>query len=150
MKDTQLMADLVIGILGTSTTFLCRSVKFTWKRFSALQGAFAEHQAMLLKISGKRGVEVVQVRTPEELKGCDALIIPGGDRQSSSIHSRRTDMIMMRGSVYGRGSPLAYCQPLRIPLQSSRKFFPLLLKVRRHQNGRRTHHLPPNESRQHG
>lgn len=44
----------------------------------ALQGAFAEHQAMLQKSSGKGHLEVIQVRTPEELKRCDALIIPGG------------------------------------------------------------------------
>ena len=47
-------------------------------RIVALQGAFAEHQAMLQKIPGKGHLEVIQVRTPEELKRCDALIIPGG------------------------------------------------------------------------
>jgi hypothetical protein len=30
------------------------------------------------KISGKGNLEVTQVRTPEDLKRCDALIIPGG------------------------------------------------------------------------
>ena len=44
----------------------------------ALQGAFAEHQAILQKISGKGHLEVIQVRTPEELKRCDALIIQIG------------------------------------------------------------------------
>jgi hypothetical protein len=33
---------------------------------------------MLQKVSGKGHLEVIQVRTPEELKRCDALIIPGG------------------------------------------------------------------------
>jgi 5'-phosphate synthase pdxT subunit len=34
---------------------------------------------MLQKISGsKRRLEAIEVRTPEELKRCDALIIPGG------------------------------------------------------------------------
>jgi imidazoleglycerol phosphate synthase glutamine amidotransferase subunit HisH len=49
-----------------------------WKWIIALQGAFAEHQAMLQHISRKGHLEVIQVRTPEELKRCDALIIPGG------------------------------------------------------------------------
>jgi 5'-phosphate synthase pdxT subunit len=49
------------------------------KRFAALQGAFAEHQVMLQKLTGKnRRLEAIEVRTLEELKRCDALIIPGG------------------------------------------------------------------------
>jgi len=68
------MVDLVIGIL-------------------ALQGAFAEHQAMLLKISGKRGIEVVQVRTPEELKRCDALIIPGGESTTIGLLARLSGLM---------------------------------------------------------
>jgi 5'-phosphate synthase pdxT subunit len=58
----------------------------------ALQGAFAEHQAMLQNISGKGHLEVIQVRTPEELEQCDALIIPGGGSPISihtSIHGAR-------------------------------------------------------------
>jgi hypothetical protein len=35
---------------------------------------------MLQKTSGKRHLEVIQVRSPEELKRCDALIIPGGGK----------------------------------------------------------------------
>ena len=41
----------------------------------ALQGDFAEHQVMLEGL----GVEVVQVRLPEQLDGLDGLIIPGGE-----------------------------------------------------------------------
>ena len=41
----------------------------------ALQGAFAEHQAMLNRL----GIENIQVRTAEELAECSALIIPGGE-----------------------------------------------------------------------
>lgn len=44
----------------------------------ALQGAFAEHQVMLQKLSLKRKVVIVLVRQPEDLDKCDALIIPGG------------------------------------------------------------------------
>ncbi|TFY62525.1 hypothetical protein EVG20_g6671 [Dentipellis fragilis] len=59
MQDTQAVAHVTIGIL-------------------ALQGAFAEHQAMLQKLSSKTKVMVTQVRTAEELAACDALVIPGG------------------------------------------------------------------------
>lgn len=41
----------------------------------ALQGDFAEHIAMLERL----GVEAVEVRLPEQLKGLDSLIIPGGE-----------------------------------------------------------------------
>jgi len=41
----------------------------------ALQGDFAEHQAMLARL----GVEHCQVRLPAQLEGLAALIIPGGE-----------------------------------------------------------------------
>ena len=41
----------------------------------ALQGAFAEHQSLLESI----GVEVLQVRLPQQLNGLNGLIIPGGE-----------------------------------------------------------------------
>ncbi|MCC6803746.1 MAG: pyridoxal 5'-phosphate synthase glutaminase subunit PdxT [Anaerolineae bacterium] len=41
----------------------------------ALQGAFIEHEKMLRSL----GVEVVEVRLPEQLEGLDGLIIPGGE-----------------------------------------------------------------------
>ena len=41
----------------------------------ALQGAFREHAAALRKL----GVDVVEVRLPEELDGLDGLVIPGGE-----------------------------------------------------------------------
>ena len=89
MQDTQLSIDIVIGILGehNNQTLPHQAVAgggLTWMRMRivALQGAFAEHQAMLQKISGQGHLEVIQVRTPEELKRCDALIIPGGGSSS--------------------------------------------------------------------
>lgn len=48
--------------------------------FLAMQGAFAEHQAMFQKLSPKKSVAVLLVRTPEELARCDALVIPGGGK----------------------------------------------------------------------
>ena len=41
----------------------------------ALQGAFAEHIAILKTL----GVDTTEVRLPEELDGIDGLIIPGGE-----------------------------------------------------------------------
>ena len=41
----------------------------------ASQGDFAAHARMLREL----GAEAVEVRTPEELDGLDALVIPGGE-----------------------------------------------------------------------
>lgn len=41
----------------------------------ALQGAFSKHIEMLKAL----GVLTIEVRTPEDLEKCDALIIPGGE-----------------------------------------------------------------------
>lgn len=41
----------------------------------AVQGDFAAHAAMLAGL----GVNTVEVRTPEDLAGCDGLILPGGE-----------------------------------------------------------------------
>jgi 5'-phosphate synthase pdxT subunit len=41
----------------------------------AVQGDFAAHAAMLAGM----GVESVEVRVPEDLQGCDGLILPGGE-----------------------------------------------------------------------
>jgi len=41
----------------------------------AVQGDFAAHAAMLAGM----GIQAVEVRTPEDLAGCDGLILPGGE-----------------------------------------------------------------------
>ena len=41
----------------------------------ALQGAFREHREVLDAL----GIEAVEVRTPQQLSGIDALILPGGE-----------------------------------------------------------------------
>ena len=41
----------------------------------AVQGNFREHGAMLRRL----GVDVVEVRKPEELEGLDSLVVPGGE-----------------------------------------------------------------------
>jgi len=58
----------------------------------ALQGGFAEHEQVLRRL----GVEVLQVRLPQQLKGLDGLIIPGGE--STTIRKLAHD--------YGLAEPL--------------------------------------------
>jgi len=50
----------------------------------ALQGAFAEHLALL----GMRGVRRREVRLPEELDGLDGLILPGGESTAIGLLAR--------------------------------------------------------------
>jgi len=47
----------------------------------ALQGAFAEHAAALAALSA----HPVEVRTPEELAGVDAIVLPGGESTTMSM-----------------------------------------------------------------
>ncbi|KAA1478440.1 glutamine amidotransferase subunit pdxT [Dentipellis sp. KUC8613] len=74
MQDTQAVAHVTIGIL-------------------ALQGAFAEHQAMLQKLSSKTKVVVMQVRTAEELAACDALVIPGGESTTIALLAKLSGLL---------------------------------------------------------
>jgi len=55
----------------------------------ALQGDFAEHQAVLEKL----GAEVVQVRLSKQLEGINGLIIPGGE--STTIGKLATEFGLM-------------------------------------------------------
>ncbi len=55
----------------------------------ASQGAFAEHMAMLHQLR----VETLPVRLPQELRGLDGLIIPGGE--STSISKLMLDYNLM-------------------------------------------------------
>ena len=68
--------NVVIGILGVYCKDL--SLRRNPESSLALQGAFAEHQVMLKKLSLKQKIHVVLVRSEEDLSKCDALIIPGG------------------------------------------------------------------------
>lgn len=55
----------------------------------ALQGAFAKHIEMLRSLD----VKACEVRKPEELKNCDALIIPGGESTTMMKHMEFIDFI---------------------------------------------------------
>ncbi|KAJ4466647.1 SNO glutamine amidotransferase [Lentinula edodes] len=55
----------------------------------ALQGAFAEHEASLNRLNlNNRKLNVVFVRTPDDLSLCDALIIPGGESTTIALLAR--------------------------------------------------------------
>ncbi|KAI9927639.1 hypothetical protein ASPWEDRAFT_118751 [Aspergillus wentii DTO 134E9] len=63
----------------------------------ALQGAFIEH-VQLLKIAAEQGSsasqwEFIEVRTPQELERCDALILPGGESTTISLVAARSNML---------------------------------------------------------
>ncbi|KAG2065923.1 SNO glutamine amidotransferase [Suillus decipiens] len=51
----------------------------------ALQGAFAEHQSALQKLSCQKKITVILVRTAEDLSVCGALIIPGGESTTIAL-----------------------------------------------------------------
>jgi 5'-phosphate synthase pdxT subunit len=47
----------------------------------ALQGAFARHAATLARL----GAESIEVRTPDDLRDVDALVLPGGESTTMSM-----------------------------------------------------------------
>ncbi|KAF8638473.1 hypothetical protein AX17_002184 [Amanita inopinata Kibby_2008] len=59
----------------------------------ALQGAFAEHQTALQKLSLKRKISVIQVRTSEDLDKCDALVIPGGESTTIALLAKLSGLL---------------------------------------------------------
>jgi pyridoxal 5'-phosphate synthase pdxT subunit len=68
----------------------------------ALQGAFAEHVAVLRTI----GVEAVEVRLPEHLGDVDGLILPGGESTTMRKLIERWGMRQPILDLAGRGAPL--------------------------------------------
>jgi pyridoxal 5'-phosphate synthase pdxT subunit len=67
----------------------------------ALQGAFAEHIAILLRL----GVEAVEVRTPAQMEGLDGLILPGGESTTMGLVAERWGLVEpLRAWVHG-GKP---------------------------------------------
>jgi 5'-phosphate synthase pdxT subunit len=67
----------------------------------ALQGAFAEHIAILRRL----GVEAVEVRTPAQMEGLDGLILPGGESTTMGLVAERWGLVEpLRAWVHG-GKP---------------------------------------------
>jgi pyridoxal 5'-phosphate synthase pdxT subunit len=58
----------------------------------ALQGDFSKHALMIKAL----GHHVIEVRKPDQLKECDALVIPGGE---STVMLRQIDFIKMRETL---------------------------------------------------
>ena len=54
-------------------------------RCLALQGAFVEHRSALERLPYHTQLEIVLVKTIEDLNRCDALIIPGGGKWVASV-----------------------------------------------------------------
>lgn len=63
----------------------------------ALQGAFVEHVDLLKKaatgLSSASQWEFIEVRTPQELERCDALILPGGESTTMSLVASRSNIL---------------------------------------------------------
>ena len=68
----------------------------------AVQGAFAEHIAMLDAI----GVEGVEVRLPSDLEGVSGLILPGGE---STAQRRLIDRWGLREPILDLARPARRC-----------------------------------------
>ncbi|KAL8706112.1 MAG: hypothetical protein Q9201_000814 [Fulgogasparrea decipioides] len=65
----------------------------------ALQGAFHEHIKLLhhaisqLQSENEQDWEILEIRTPDALERCDALIIPGGESTSVSLVAARSGLL---------------------------------------------------------
>ena len=65
----------------------------------ALQGAFVEHIKLLQQASDYVALQenllwhFVEVRTPDELTQCDALVIPGGESTTVSLVAARSNLL---------------------------------------------------------
>ncbi len=67
----------------------------------ALQGAFAEHIAILRRL----GADAVEVRAPHQLDGLDGLILPGGESTTMGLVAERWGLVEpLRAWVHG-GKP---------------------------------------------
>jgi pyridoxal 5'-phosphate synthase pdxT subunit len=60
----------------------------------ALQGAFAEHHAILSRLSISQ-ISIISclVKTPDDLAKCDALIIPGGESTTIALLARLAGLL---------------------------------------------------------
>jgi 5'-phosphate synthase pdxT subunit len=68
----------------------------------ALQGAFAEHAAVLEAL----GADAVQVRTPAELGGLDALVMPGGESTTMSLLLQKSGLDVAIAGALDDGLPV--------------------------------------------
>jgi 5'-phosphate synthase pdxT subunit len=62
----------------------------------ALQGAFFEHVQLLKKAAEQAPSSewrFIEVRTPQELATCDALVLPGGESTTMSLVAERSNLL---------------------------------------------------------
>lgn len=69
----------------------------------ALQGGFLEHLSLLrrsanylqtsLKDAGNVNISLVEVRNPQDLATCDALIIPGGESTTIALIAAQSGLL---------------------------------------------------------
>ncbi len=75
----------------------------------ALQGGFDAHAAILRALGG----DVREVRTPADLEGLDALVLPGGESTTMTLGIDREGLAGPLRDLIGRGTPvLATCAGL--------------------------------------
>lgn len=68
----------------------------------AVQGAFAAHRDVLRRL----GAEVVEVRSPEQLAGVEAIVLPGGESTTISMLLEFNDLLEpLRRAVVEQGLP---------------------------------------------
>jgi 5'-phosphate synthase pdxT subunit len=68
----------------------------------ALQGAFIEHEKVLKRI----GVEVIEVRLPQQLEALDGLVIPGGESTTIGKVARQWGLLEPLRAFGQSGRPL--------------------------------------------
>jgi 5'-phosphate synthase pdxT subunit len=100
----------------------------------ALQGGFAAHARMLREL----GADVREVRTPADLDGLDALVMPGGESTTMSLGIAREGLAEPLRELIGRGTPvLGTCAGL---IMLDREHLGLMdMVARRNAFGRQVH-----------
>ncbi len=68
----------------------------------AVQGAFREHEKILQTL----GADTVQVRLPNQLDGCDGLVIPGGESTAIGKLMRQYDLMDPIRDMAKSGTPV--------------------------------------------
>ena len=100
----------------------------------ALQGDFEAHRRIL----EEEGAEVREVRTPQDLEGIDALVMPGGESTTMTLGIEREGLAEPLRELIGGGTPvLATCAGL---IMLDRDHLGLLdVRARRNAFGRQLH-----------
>lgn len=82
---------IVVGVLGTAVPISV--VLRAHAARAALQGAFAEHIAILARLPSPHKISPRTVKTREDLMQCRALIIPGGESTTIALLARLAGLL---------------------------------------------------------